>query len=120
MTYADTRLTAGARRCVTRSMLNSSEVVACSCEGERNRRWRDFTRNELRDAVSEVCVHASAYRSYVRSGVGPQSRPDFVDAAVQRHAPSARSGPDLLDLLPVTLLVGLPGRRVDGLLASNS
>ena len=41
-------------------------ILVRVCEGRR--RWRDFTRMELRDALVEVIVRVGAYRSYVRPG----------------------------------------------------
>ena len=78
---------------------------------EDNRRWRDFTRSELRDALAEVCVHAPAYRSYVRPGGGPtDSDRAFVDRAVT-GASEARPDldPGLLDFIRQLLLGELPG-----------
>ena len=38
---------------------------------EHNRRSRDFTRTELRQAIDALCVQAPGYRSYVRPGLEP-------------------------------------------------
>lgn len=67
------------------------EVLLRVCD--RNRRSRDFTRTELRNAVVELCVHAPGYRSYVRPGVEPTERDRrFIETAFQ----GARDGrPDL-------------------------
>ncbi|MEY2458421.1 MAG: (1-_4)-alpha-D-glucan 1-alpha-D-glucosylmutase, partial [Acidimicrobiaceae bacterium] len=111
-TYDEARVVA--RREALRDSLDADleRVVAILMRVcERNRRWRDFTRNELRDAVSEVCVHATAYRSYVRPGVEPtEDDRRFVDRAID-GALEARPDldPDLLDLLRQLLLGHLAG-----------
>ena len=70
-TYEDARL--AARRDAVRDSLDADlervvSVLTRVCE--RNRRWRDYTRSELQDALTELCVHASAYRSYAQAGCG--------------------------------------------------
>ena len=86
---------------------------------ERNRRWRDFTRNELRDVVTEVCVHAPAYRSYVRPGDEPTDADrDFVDRAIGGAVEDRPDlDPDLLDLLRRLLLGQLVGDDESELMA---
>jgi (1->4)-alpha-D-glucan 1-alpha-D-glucosylmutase len=111
-TYATTRVTA--RREVLRDGLDADleRVVAMLLRVcERNRRWRDFTRTELRDVVTEVCVHGSAYRSYVRPGVPPgDADRAFVDRAIAGAVDDRPDlDPDLLDLLRQVLLGELTG-----------
>ena len=92
--YADTH--AAARREALRESLAADvervvELLLRICE--HNRRSRDFTRSELRRAVVELCVHAPAYRSYMRPG----SEPTAADRRfVERATADAReSVPDL-------------------------
>ncbi|MEY2449695.1 MAG: (1-_4)-alpha-D-glucan 1-alpha-D-glucosylmutase [Acidimicrobiaceae bacterium] len=111
-TYADTRLTA--RRDALRDSLDADleRVVALLMRVcVRNRRWRDFTRTELRDVLTEVCVHASAYRGYVRPGVEPtQADRDFVARAIDGALETRPDlDPDLLDLVRQLLLGELAG-----------
>jgi (1->4)-alpha-D-glucan 1-alpha-D-glucosylmutase len=119
-TYTDTRL--AARREGLRDSLDADleRVVAMLMRVcERNRRWRDFTRNELRDVVTEVCVHASAYRSYVRPGVEPTDADrQFVDRAIDGALDDRPDlDPDLLDLLRQLLLGNLAGDDESTLMA---
>ncbi|MEY2452936.1 MAG: (1-_4)-alpha-D-glucan 1-alpha-D-glucosylmutase [Acidimicrobiaceae bacterium] len=113
-TYSITRVMA--RREALRDALDADleRVVAMLLRVcERNRRWRDFTRSELRDVVTEVCVHASAYRSYVRPGV-PLEASDraFVDRAITGALEDRPDlDPDLLDLLRQVLLSELTGEE---------
>ena len=93
------------------------ELLLRVCEG--NRRSRDFTRSELRDAVVELCVHAPAYRSYVRPGVAPAATDGrFIDTML---ADARASRPDLDDgifaFLEALLLGDLPGDAEDGFVA---
>ncbi|MEY2420472.1 MAG: (1-_4)-alpha-D-glucan 1-alpha-D-glucosylmutase [Acidimicrobiaceae bacterium] len=111
-TYAGTRL--AARREALRDSLDADlerVVAALMRVCERNRRWRDFTRNELRDVVTEVCVHASAYRSYIRPGVEPTNADRAFVARAIDGALDDRSDldPDLLDLLRQLLLGEMVG-----------
>jgi (1->4)-alpha-D-glucan 1-alpha-D-glucosylmutase len=49
---------------------------------ERRRRWRDFTRTELREALVEVIVGVGVYRSYVQPGSPvTNANRDVVDEA---------------------------------------
>lgn len=67
-------------------------LLARACE--RQRRFRDFTRAELLDAVRELASCFPAYRSYVRAETEEASAEDLrlVDAAV---AEVARRRPDI-------------------------
>ncbi|HEV3225624.1 MAG TPA: malto-oligosyltrehalose synthase [Acidimicrobiales bacterium] len=119
-TYAEARL--GARREALRESLDADlervvSLLVRVCE--RNRRWRDFTRSELRDALAEVCVHGPAYRSYVVHGVEPS---DADRAFVGRSIAGARAtrpdlDPDLLDLIGQLLLGDFHGEDETGLVA---
>ena len=119
-TYSDTRV--AARREALRDSLDADleRVVAMLMRVcERNRRWRDFTRTELRDVVTEVCVHASAYRSYVRPGVEPtEADRQFVDRAIDGAVQDRPDlDPDLLDLVRQLLLGDLAGDDESTLMA---
>ncbi|HEY2813126.1 MAG TPA: malto-oligosyltrehalose synthase [Acidimicrobiales bacterium] len=79
------------------------------CEGRR--RWRDFTRAELREATNEVIVRVGAYRAYVRANESPSEFDqrlvnDAIDG-VERDMPDLDA--DLLDLLRVLFTGGLTG-----------
>src|SRR4051794_7253183 len=93
-TYADTK--AVARREVLREALAADvervvERLLRVCK--HNRRSRDFTRTELRQAVVALCIHAPGYRSYVRPGIEvTESDRRFIESMVE-HARAAR--PDL-------------------------
>jgi (1->4)-alpha-D-glucan 1-alpha-D-glucosylmutase len=50
---------------------------------ERHRRYRDFTRHELRQALREVAASLPVYRTYVRAGAG---RIREEDARIVEHA----------------------------------
>jgi (1->4)-alpha-D-glucan 1-alpha-D-glucosylmutase len=75
------------------------------CEGRR--RYRDFSRVELRAALREALVAVGVYRTYVRPG---GSRQPVDEARIRdslRRAREARSDldPELFDLLGLALLV---------------
>lgn len=83
--YGETRSVAR-REAATEALAADVERVVNLLLGvcEHNRRWRDYTRAELRDALTEVCVHAPAYRSYVRPGVPPtEADVAFVSTAIE-------------------------------------
>ncbi len=96
---------------------------------EANRRYRDFTRHDLHDALREVAVHLAVYRTYVRPpgprADGSAAAPSTVaapvvsaqdratiDAAVA-NATAARPDlePDLFAFLRSILLLDVPGER---------
>jgi (1->4)-alpha-D-glucan 1-alpha-D-glucosylmutase len=84
-------------------------IVLRVCEGRR--RWRDFTRAELRAALVEVIEQISAYRSYVRPAA-PVS--DADRERVRRAIDGAAAGAptldrDVLDLLLLLFTGDLPG-----------
>jgi (1->4)-alpha-D-glucan 1-alpha-D-glucosylmutase len=76
----------------------SSEINELSHEieriGERNRHYRDFTLNNLRDAVSEVIACLPVYRTYINAETGYITDRDrnFIVRAVRR---AARRRPDI-------------------------
>ncbi|MBW3555841.1 MAG: malto-oligosyltrehalose synthase [Actinobacteria bacterium] len=74
---------------------------------ERHRRYRDYTRSELRDALRETIAGFSRYRTYVRRGHEPQEEDVWqVERAVRlaaQHRPSL--DPDLLGFLADVLLL---------------
>ena len=80
---------------------------------ERHRRYRDYTRQELRDALRETAVQFPVYRSYVATA-------DAVGADDERHvgqaieaAMAARSDldPELFQFLEDLLLLRISGSR---------
>jgi (1->4)-alpha-D-glucan 1-alpha-D-glucosylmutase len=82
------------------------------CEGRR--RYRDFTRVELRAALLEVLVHVPAYRSYVRLVDGEPAVSaadlDFVDLAVGRaREHCADLDPELFDVIRAVLTLEFDG-----------
>jgi (1->4)-alpha-D-glucan 1-alpha-D-glucosylmutase len=84
-------------------------ILVRVCEGRR--RWRDFTRTELREALVEVIIRFGVYRSYVRPGaVVDHADRVLVEEAVDA---TARDAPgidlDLLDLLRLLFTGSLEG-----------
>jgi (1->4)-alpha-D-glucan 1-alpha-D-glucosylmutase len=69
-----------------------AEIFLQVCE--RHRRFRDYTRHELRGAVREVAACFPVYRSYVRAAAG-QVRPDDARAIRAAIAAARERRPDL-------------------------
>ncbi|MDZ7680096.1 MAG: malto-oligosyltrehalose synthase [Acidimicrobiales bacterium] len=73
--------------------------------GQQHRRWRDFTRRELRDALVEVATSFPVYRTYVGPDAvlsGPDS--EVIDAAIAdalAHRPDL--DPELFEILGAIL-----------------
>lgn len=96
---------------------------------EANRRYRDFTRHELHDALREVAASLAVYRTYVRPQAGhaargadvPSRAADTTTGAMDRAvldaaleaARAARPDldPDLFVFLRAILLLEAPGER---------
>jgi (1->4)-alpha-D-glucan 1-alpha-D-glucosylmutase len=102
------------KRQVLREMLGSelhrlTSLFVAICE--RHRRYRDYTRDELRQALLEVAACFPVYRTYLTAGAAPSdSDVGHVDAAVAAAAlrwPDA--DPDLLGFLHDLLLLRVPG-----------
>lgn len=75
-----------------------AEVFRQVCE--RHRRYRDFTRFELRQAIREVAASFPVYRTYVRAEVGEISPEDVREVQEAIEAAKARRtdlSPDLFD-----------------------
>jgi (1->4)-alpha-D-glucan 1-alpha-D-glucosylmutase len=86
------------------------EVFQQVCE--RHRRFRDFTRFELREVVRELAADFPVYRTYVRPAAGEVRDDDvrFVEEALARareHRPDL--SPDLFDFFRDLLLLRIPG-----------
>src|SRR4029079_12790963 len=82
--YAETK-TAAKREVVREALAADVERVVerllrvC----DHNRRSRDFTRTELRQAIAALCVQAPGYRSYIRPGIEPTSADvHFIDVMI--------------------------------------
>lgn len=84
------------KRMVVRELLGSdlnrlTSVLVRVCE--RHRRYRDFTREELREALAELITCLPVYRTYVRQGEMAQERDvAYIQAAVDQ---AARDRPEL-------------------------
>ena len=83
-----------------------AEVFLQVCE--RHRRFRDYTRFELRQAIREVVACFPVYRTYVRAEAGQVSPEDerYVDEAIEAaraHRPEL--DPELLDFFRDLLLL---------------
>ncbi|HEX2849146.1 MAG TPA: malto-oligosyltrehalose synthase [Acidimicrobiales bacterium] len=78
---------------------------------ERHRRYRDFTRSELRDALRETIAGFDVYRTYVRPGDPPRE----VDVHIVERATAAGAerrpdlDPDLFHFLRDVLLLRSDG-----------
>jgi len=79
------------------------------CAGER--RYRDYTRGELRAALEEIIACFPVYRSYVRRGEPPSAVDvEHVEQAIARAKETAPEiDPELLDLLRDVLLLRKEG-----------
>ncbi|MFO8149223.1 MAG: malto-oligosyltrehalose synthase [Trueperaceae bacterium] len=79
---------------------------------ERHRRHRDYTRRELRVALSETAVHFPVYRSYVSAATGAVGETDVrhVDEAIAAAtAATPDLDPELFGFLRDLLLLRHPG-----------
>jgi len=86
------------------------EVFLAVCE--RHRRFRDFTRFELREVVRELAADFPVYRTYARPGEGAVGEQDarFIEEAFRRareHRPDLSA--DLFDFFCDLLLLRIPG-----------
>ncbi|TMD12684.1 MAG: malto-oligosyltrehalose synthase [Chloroflexi bacterium] len=102
------------RHAVMRDLLGSDVrrlVALLSSVCERHRRYRDFTRRELEQALREVIACFPVYRSYVRASTAPtEADRAAIDAALgtaARRVPHL--DPDLLAFLRRLLLLELRG-----------
>ena len=79
------------------------------CEGRR--RSRDFTRDELRDAVREVAAAFPVYRTYVQPGqpLRPLDRGIVAGAVVEAAQRRADLDPELLEFLGRILVMDVGG-----------
>ena len=79
------------------------------CAAER--RYRDYTRGELRAAIEQTIACFPVYRSYVRRGEVPSARDEgYVEQAIARAKEvSPETDPVLLDFLRDVLLLRRPG-----------
>ena len=87
-----------------------AEVFLLVCE--RHRRYRDFTRHELRQAIREVAACFPVYRSYVRAEVGEVNEEDvrLVDQAIQAARERRPDLPsDLVDFFRSLLVLEIAG-----------
>ncbi len=87
-----------------------AEVFLQVCE--RHRRYRDFTRFELRQAIAELAACFPVYRTYVRAEAGEVSeedrrRVDEAVAAARAHRPDL--DPELFDFFRAVLVLEVRG-----------
>ncbi|MGH9095565.1 MAG: malto-oligosyltrehalose synthase, partial [Acidimicrobiales bacterium] len=89
--------------------------LALICEG--NRRYRDYTRRDLRDCLAEVLVAFAVYRTYVQVGVAPSGTDRATVEAAVLTAGVRRPDLDeeLLGLVRDLLLLRVPGAQAAGL-----
>jgi (1->4)-alpha-D-glucan 1-alpha-D-glucosylmutase len=76
---------------------------------EQHRRYRDFTRSELREVIAEVLVSLPVYRTYVRPGeaVRPEDERAIATALAEAGARRPDLDPELFALLGQVLRGGL-------------
>jgi len=87
-----------------------AEVFLQVCE--RHRRYRDYTRFELRQAIREVVASFPVYRSYVRAEEGEVGTEDVLYVEESIEAAKARRpdlSPDLFDFFRDLLLLKIRG-----------
>jgi (1->4)-alpha-D-glucan 1-alpha-D-glucosylmutase len=87
-----------------------TEAFAVACE--HNRRFRDYTRRELTEAVRQVIVEFPVYRSYVVAERGAVSEDDIavITGAVERaQAARPELDADLFGILRDVLLLRVTG-----------
>src|SRR5690606_12683634 len=80
----------------------------------RHRRYRDYTREELREALKETIACFPVYRTYVRPASDAVSEADarHIDEAIERvKRERADVDPELLDFIRELLLKRVPGVR---------
>ena len=113
--HAFTELAPASKRQVLEDLLGSEvnrlvNLLVAVCE--RHRRHRDYTRPELRAALTEIAVHFPVYRSYVSAGTGEVDDADarHVDHAIEAAIGAGRDlDPELFRFLRDVLLLGHPG-----------
>lgn len=78
----------------------------------RHRRYRDYTREEIREALKETIACFPVYRTYVRAGAGGVSSADrrHVEQAIERAKRNREDiDHDLLDFVRQVLLLDVEG-----------
>jgi (1->4)-alpha-D-glucan 1-alpha-D-glucosylmutase len=97
------------RRVLAADLNRLVEVWSRVCE--EHRRFRDFTRPELRGALEAVAVHFPVYRTYVRPGhpVAPADVDHVRRAVTLARAERTDLDGELFDLLEAVLLLEVDG-----------
>lgn len=87
-----------------------TDLLVTVCEA--NRRYRDFTRHELHEALRELAAAYPVYRTYVRVGeaVAERDRRLVVEAAQLASTRRPDLDPELFAFLCAILLLEVPGR----------
>lgn len=87
--------------------LTSLFITIC----ERHRRHRDYTREQLHEALLEVAACFPVYRTYVTQGADPtETDIRYVHAAIDRaHAQAPHLDQELIDFLRALLLLHIDG-----------
>jgi (1->4)-alpha-D-glucan 1-alpha-D-glucosylmutase len=87
-----------------------AELLVRICE--RNARYRDFTRRELRNVVREIIACFPVYRTYIRAAQGQITETDarrIEQAVAAARSHRADIDPDLFDFVRDVLLLKLTG-----------
>ena len=86
-------------------------VLADVCE--HHRRYRDYTRRELREGLREVLIAFPVYRTYVRPGAPVRvTDRDVINQAIEQARSRRRDlDPELFDFLGAVLVLEYPGPR---------
>ena len=80
---------------------------------ESHRRYRDYTRQDLAQALRAVIAAFPVYRTYINAGAGWMADQDrrIIAAAVERAKEEAEVDPDLLDFIREIFMLRVNGPR---------
>ncbi len=80
---------------------------------ERHRRYRDYTRQDVAQALRAVIAAFPVYRTYINAGAGWMADQDrrIITSAVERAKQDAEVDPDLLDFMGDIFMLRVNGPR---------